>query len=480
MTATALPIMTQTLQAKNGSGRVLQIGHVLWLTLAAILIISLPNLADPMIRHDDYPALFADADMFWNKTLHEGRWINYIWHLRGYVTPSWLNFLVYQVLWAIFAAATATVVTRQRKLTFFRGALALMILVSPSALLISLWFNTLLPGLALVAAYALLACRISDRSLRLFLPIFVVLTFMAYTTYPLLLLAICLFKQEKRSIRNLVELLCLFAFSILVAVLLTYAINWQVHGIFGVPLADWRNATPAHSLQELYANLPKLWMTLGSFLAKSSHGFFPAQIFHVVLFTGSAFVLLRYEPMEALYLYAGLFIGIALVMCQVLKLGVFIPPRTFIFAWVFYGIAAVRAAEILSTKNPLAGRMACNAVMLIVGSYLLQNFNQASHYRDWQAETRQISRMLAETPAPLLIRGHPKKTTSGLRAGIQSDTAFQFRMRQLTGRNATLCSSEIYTCGKAVLGTEGSSPAGGFPAIIKVDELGTTIFFSDG
>ena len=150
-------------------------------------------------------------------------------------------------------------------------------------------------------------------------------------------------------------------------------------------------------------------MTLGSFLAKSSHGFFPAQIFHVVLFTGSAFVLLRYEPMEALYLYAGLFIGIALVMCQVLKLGVFIPPRTFIFAWVFYGIAAVRAAEILSTKNPLAGRMACNAVMLIVGSYLLQNFNQASHYRDWQAETRQISRMLAETPAPLLIRDTRKR-----------------------------------------------------------------------
>ena len=480
MTAAALPIVTQILHAENGSGRCLQIGHVLWLSLAAILVISLPNLADPMIRYDDYPALFADADMFWNKTLHEGRWINYIWHLRGYVTPSWLNYLAYQVLWAIFAAATATVVIRQRELTFFKGALALIILVSPSALLISLWFNTLLPGLALVTAYALLACRISDRSLRLLLPIFVVLTFMAYTTYPLLLLAICLFKQEKRSVRNLVGLLCLFAFSILAAVLLTYAINWQVHGIFGVPLADWRNATPAHSLQDLYANLPKLWMTLDTLLAKSSFDYYPAQVFHLVLFTGSAFVLLRYEPMEALYLYAGLFIGLALVVCQVLKLGVSIPPRTFIFAWVFYGIAAVRAAEILSTKHPFAGRMARNAVMLIVGSYLLQSFQQATQYRSWQVETRQISQMLAETPAPLLIRGHPMKTTSGLRAGVQSDTAFQFRIRQLTGRNPILCSSEIESCSRAVVGTKGSSTAGGFPATIIVDELGTTILFSDG
>jgi len=28
----------------------------------------------------DYPAFFGDAPVFWNKTLHEGRMLNYIWH----------------------------------------------------------------------------------------------------------------------------------------------------------------------------------------------------------------------------------------------------------------------------------------------------------------------------------------------------------------------------------------------------------------
>lgn len=171
---------------------------------------SLPNILDPMIRYDDYPALFAEGDLFWEKTLNEGRWVNYLWHLRGIVTPAWLNFGAYQALWALFAAATATVVMRHSGFTFLKATLALLILVSPSALLISLWFNTLLPGLALVALFSLLACKLSSRNINLLLPIFVVLTFMAYTTYPLLLLVICLYRHDNRSLPKLIALLTFF------------------------------------------------------------------------------------------------------------------------------------------------------------------------------------------------------------------------------------------------------------------------------
>ncbi|MEL6435067.1 MAG: hypothetical protein AAFQ28_14845, partial [Pseudomonadota bacterium] len=64
--------------------------------LLAVFCVSLPNLADPMIRFDDYPAYFADPTHFYMKTLSEGRWVNYWWHLRGFVTPSWANFALYQ------------------------------------------------------------------------------------------------------------------------------------------------------------------------------------------------------------------------------------------------------------------------------------------------------------------------------------------------------------------------------------------------
>lgn len=421
-------------------------GAVLWLCVAAVFAISLPNLSDPMIRYDDYPALFADGDLFWEKTLNEGRWVNYIWHLRKVVTPAWLNFAIYQALWALFAATLATVIVRQKGLTFFKGTLALLILVSPSALLISLWFNTLLPGLGLVAIFGLLACRVSNRTLNLLLPIFVVATFMAYTTFPLLLLAVSLFRQDERSIPKLIGLGALFTVSFVVAILLTYTINWSVHGIFGVPLAEWREATPAHNLVELRSNLPKLWETGNAFITKSSFGLFPAQVFHIALMIGATAVLVRYAPLEALYIYAGLITGVTLIVLQVLKLGVSIPARALIFVWVFYAIAVVRAAEILTTKHAFAGRMACNAAQLIVGSFLLQSYKQMNQYQGWQFETRQIGQMINSFEGPILVKGHPMLSASAIPAGVQSDLAFQFRMQHLVGRNVIMCAANEALC----------------------------------
>ncbi len=424
----------------------LRLAPTLWITLAAIFAMSLPNLLDPMIRHDDFPALLADGDLFWNKTLHEGRWINYWWHLRGVVTPSWLNFAVYQLFWAVFAAATATVVTRNKGAAFFTVVLALVILVSPSAMIISLWFNTLIPGLALVALFAVMACRLSDRAVLAWLPVFVILTFMAYTTYPLLLLAVCLFRQDQRSLFRLIGILALFTVSFLAAVLVTYTLNWQVHGVFGVPLDDWREATPAADIAGMLANLPKLWSVLSGFAVRTSFNYEPAVVFHLALFAGATLVLLRRAPLEALYLHAGLVTGLALVTAQVLKLGVTVPPRAFMFAWVFYAIAVVRAAQILSQGTALSGRMARNAVVLIAASYLVQGHILSGLFRPWQAETRALAETLSTLPDPILILGQPSQIPSGKEAGIQSDKAVPFRLRQMIGRNATLCGAGDPPC----------------------------------
>lgn len=456
----------------------LRMGVTLWVALAAVFLMSLPNLVDPMIRYDDFPALLADAELFWLKTLHEGRWINYFWHLRGVVTPAWLNFAVYQILWAVFAAATATVVTRNRGPAFFTLVLALVILVSPSAMLISLWFNTLIPGLALVAVFAVMACRLSERALLAWLPAFVILTFMAYTTYPLLLLALCLFRSERRSIVRLSGLLALFTASFLVAVLVTYALNWQVHGVFGVPLADWRAATPAADVAGLLANLPKLWSVLSDFAVSSSFNFGPAVLFHLTLFAGATLVLLRHDRMEAFYLHAGLVTGLALVTVQVVKLGVSVPPRAFIFAWVFHAVLVVRAAQILSERTVLPGRLARNAVALIVGSYGLQGHLLTLDFRPWQAETREIAGVLAVLPDPILIVGKPMLLASAHRAGIQSDEALPFRLRQLIGRDAVLCAELANGCGTPASEPNGYAMTTDTGVAIRVTGSGTVVDLS--
>lgn len=220
--------MTAAMATNIGSGRkthALKLGPTLTVVLVAALVMSAQNLLDPMMRHDDYPAFFGDAPAFWNKTLHEGRWLNYIWHLRGYVTPAWVNFAVYQALWAVFVASLAVVASGPKGTNWFTLVLALMMMVSPSAMLISLWFNTLIPGLAVVALYAFLACRVSNGMLRALLPIFVIVSFMAYTTYPVLLLAVCIAKTKNRSLKDLAGLMALFCASFVVAVVTVYAIN---------------------------------------------------------------------------------------------------------------------------------------------------------------------------------------------------------------------------------------------------------------
>lgn len=419
---------------------------VLLVTLVAILAVSLPNLADPMIRFDDYPAFFADPSGFWAKTLHEGRWVNYIWHLREVITPAWLNFAVYQALWATFAAALSVAALGRGGLGWFSVTLALMIVVSPPAVLISLWFNTLLPGLALVALYAVLACKLSQRQVRLVLPVFVALTFMAYTTYPLLLLAVAMVRTRRRSLVDLVFLLALFTASFIAAVLLTYALNWQAHGVFGVPLADWREAVPAADLTGYLANLPTLWGSLVDFLDKTSFGFFPATVFHLCLLVGSLAVLLRRVPLEALYLAAGLVTGLCLVAVQVMKLGAIVPPRAFIFAWVLYAVIVVRAAQELSRTPAMSGRLARNAALLIVGSYLLQVFQQYIVYRDWQSETRQIGAVIAGIPGPVFVEGQPMGTLAARQAGVQNDLGLAFRVQQLTGQPVAFCSENGVSC----------------------------------
>ena len=411
-------------------------GGLFLICVVAILAISLPLLGDPMVRHDDYPALFAQPEGFWEKTLHEGRWLNYIWHLRGFETPAWLNYALYQALWATFAAALASVAAGSTQVSKFSVSLAFFILISPSALLISLWFNTLLPGLALVALFAVLACKLSERTMLWLLPVFVALTFMAYTTYPLLLLAVCLCHQKRRSLGRLFMLLALFTASFIAAVLLTYTINWFVHGVFGVPLDDWRKATPAADWNGILANVDKLWETLGKFAITSSFNFPAAVYFHLCVFLIALFTLFRFAPLEGLYLLAGLVTGLTLVVAQVLKLGVEVPVRSFIFVWVFYALILMRAAALLSQTHALASRTIYNAAFLVIASYALQSYKQAGVYTDWQTETRQLAQTLAATAKPIRFTGHPKSTAAAQRAGIQVDDGFQERIYQLTGQRA--------------------------------------------
>ena len=424
----------------------LKITPVLWVSLAFLFLVSLPNLLDPMIRHDDFPALLGYGDVFWNKTLHDGRWINYIWHLREIITPSWLNFAVYQLCWAIFAACVAMLASPSQKPTVFTVLLAALVLLAPPATLISSWFNTLQLGLAIIALYAVIVCRCSERTSRLLLPVFTVPALMAYTTYPLLLLALCLMRTRNRSLLDLFLLLALFAASFVGALLVTYALNWYVHGIFGVPLAEWRQAAPAQSVTEMWANLPWVTETFILFFGKSSFASNGVFFANVTFLTLATLVMLRRAPLEALYLYAGLLTGVALVIVQALKLGIVVPARALIFFWVFYAVIIVRGVQLLNIKPTLAARLGIAALIVTICCYGAQAHKRYTLYHEWQGQTRQTAAELAAYASPVYVFGRAMHSAAGLRAALQSDHGLYFRMTQLIGHELIMCDNEEADC----------------------------------
>ena len=419
---------------------------VFGLALIAVMVISAANLLDPVIRYDDYPALFADPEGFWSKTLSEGRWLNYVWHMREVVTPAWLNFAIYQAGWALFAAAFAVAVMPGKDRIWFACVLALTFLVAPPALLIAPWFNTLIPAMALLAGYAVLATRLSQYALRCLLPIFTLLTFLTYTTFPIILLLICLVRTERRSLKDLAGLITLFGTSFIASLLAVYALNWQVHGVFGLVLDASRSAVPAHDLSGVVGNLQLFSDTLAVFRQKMSFNSHAVMIFHLAMISAATLVIARRSPLEALYLHAGLWIGMALVTVQILKFGVTVPVRAYHFAWIAYAILILRACEELSRTPGLAGRMARNAVLLVTASYLLQVTIQFSAFRNWQAETRALAQDLATVPGPLFVTGILINHPSADKAGLQQPSALAGRIRQLTGRSVTLCETSPDAC----------------------------------
>lgn len=423
-----------------------RIAPVLWLSLGFIFLVSRPNLIDPMIRHDDFPALLGYGDLFWHKTLHEGRWINYLWHLREIMTPAWLNFALYQVCWAIIAACIAIAAVPARKPTIFIALLATMILLAPSATLISLWFNTLQLGLAIVALYAVIVCRCSERTARWLLPVFTLPALMAYTTYPLMLLALCLIRSRRRSLRDLFGLLTLFGGSFILAIGITYTLNWYVHGVFGVPLADWREATPAQSLGDLWTNLPVVQTTFAFYFEQSSFGSRTLLFAHATCLGLATFVMARRAPMEALYLYAGLLTGSALVALQSMKLGVQVPVRAMTFFWVFYAIIFVRGVQLLTPQTTLAARVGLSALIILVLSYAGQAHKVYTHFHDWQAQTRHTAQDLVGYSSPVYVFGRAMYSEAGRRAAIQSEWALFFRIEQLSGHRLIMCDSNAADC----------------------------------
>ncbi|MFS4580827.1 hypothetical protein [Phaeobacter sp. C3_T13_0] len=412
-----------------------------------LLIAAAFQLPDPLIRHDDYPALFGDAETYYIKTLMEGRWVNYLWHLRETLLPSWINYLIYNALWAVVLGCLAHNALGREAALWRKGAVALIAGLSAPALLISLWFNTLIPGMAILAIYALATTQLSERVCRWLLVPFVPMALTAYTTYPFFLLALCLTRADtQRSAKDLAALLGLFILCFALAMASIYSLNYLFHGVFGIPMAEWRMPNPAHDLASVLENIGLIGEFLSSSASLVSFHFMPLTLFQLVLFGWAVWEVGKSDPWRAVYPLAGICLGMALIFIQTVKTGITLPPRVSGFVWLYYAVLLGLMSQELTVRGAGWDRIGRNLLAFVAMIYLAFNILQHRDVTAWQTDSRRMVDQIIPVDGPIYVTGTYLSLSSGEKSGLQHDLSVAFRLTQLTGREVIMCAMGSTHC----------------------------------
>lgn len=443
---------------------------VLTLSTWCVLIVvsGFEQIADPFLRNDDFPAYLLRGDWYYPKTLEEGRWITYLWHLRPFHTAAWINYEVFLLGNALFAAALSlhALGTERRWLTALAAAI---VAVSPQAILLSGWFNSLIPSIWISATYAVLALFLSPAAGRNLLFVFIPLTLLSYSPYPLLLLLVCLVRADNRhSAKDYLMLMATFAVAFAFGMAIMFGINWAIHGVFGLHYSGWRSANVARDVSDLVANIPVLLDSYNWMLTGLGFGNRWLGILNVAAFFGALFVIARRNPLEAWYLLTGVLTGLALLSLLALKDGVFIFFRSTQFIWLTYGIVIARAyLVVIETASPRASTVVAGMASLLVISGILANQTYASLV-PFQAETRRIAAAIPADTREIRIHGNYADVPEVIEAQVQDESGLRLRLQSLSDVPTVYCETTPERC-------NGSEPASGGNASgtsIRIETLG--------
>lgn len=400
-----------------------------------------------MVRHDDFPALLADPSGFAEKTLTEGRWVAYLWHLRPWGGTTEINFAIYLALWSLFCAAFSVNALGKEATLWHVSALSILAAIGTPTLLISLWFSTQIPSLAIIAVYAVLSLYVSERSLRWLLFLFVPLSIMAYTTHALLLLLVCITRAEtRRSFRDLAGLVLQFMAAFAFGMLLVYTINYFYQGVFGIQVSEWRSPNPPKDLATLFQNLWLAVEVYGKFLHDLGFRFLPMSILHLGLFIVGSVVLLRQDLWRGLYILCGFAMGTGLIVLQIVMTGIDTPTRAATYAWPVYALIVVILIQTQEATLDLARRVLRIFVMAVIVLYTMQTANFYHKFPLWQSETRQLAQILPPGEGPIYLIGDFMTIDGAERAAIQSEAGLELRLKYLTGEVVILCNESPETC----------------------------------
>lgn len=444
--STALPIGRTV--SDDARARLFIFAYVFAGAFILALGVSWENLADPFVRHDDYPTVFGEAEEYYWKTLSEGRWLNYWYISLPFTLPTQVSFVLYLLAWSVFAAAFATYTIGPRVKVFpgARPLMAALIVLCPQAFDIAQWFNTVMPGIWVMAVYAAIALFVPFRIAVALLFVFVPLSFSAYNTYPFYLLALLLCRVDRdRSFADLVRVVAVFVLAFALAMLVTNALNWYFHGVFGIEEADWRAPNHVEELADLSQNLMKVvrfWQDVMLIYGMGNH-----LVGYLILVIPLllALIVLRHDRMLALYAITPVFLGMGLLTYYTLTTGIFVPVRATVFFWLVSCFLLVFGASLLAQTWPRQVILV-GMILTLVVFFSREFMVRFGYLQMWQATTKEMATNIPVESERLVIYG-PLATLTGAReAAIQSFDGLRFRLRYLTGVPGITCRQDDVDC----------------------------------
>lgn len=421
-------------------------GAVLFLVAYGVLLaVAGPSQwEDPFFHYDDAPALYALTDDYFHKAVSEGRWFNYLWHMREFRFSAAGNFQLYLVGWAAFIAAAAASIFRSGSLVF-PSLFAALVALGPQTTQMAGWYNSLVPGVWLLGLFAILALFLSERTGRWLMFFLVPVALQAYTPYPFLLLAICLFREDRpRNLRSLITVTILFCVALVIGILAVQALNYAIAGVFDVEPHKWRSPTPAEDFAGLIANLPKVGRSLLQLCLEIGFRQPILASFLVFMFAVGFLRLLRLSPHDALAVSVVIGVGLGLLLTYVLLEGILLPFRATSFLWFVLALCLVlpaRASYENGSRMFSMPTLVPLAVLLAILPFVFADFSRKT---SWQGYVDTIVEHIPEDAENVYIYG-PFATVARAPA-IDSIFDLRFHIIYKTGIFTYDCEAEPDRC----------------------------------
>ena len=419
---------------------------LLFLTLLALAAANWRSLPDPFLRHDDFPALLGFEDVV-SMTLNEGRWLNYWWVARDFFWSHQTHFVLYFLGWATFSAAFAASSLAPGTAFVWRATLAVLMALAPLHFNIAQWFNTLVPGVWVLALYALVVLFTRWQVATALLLVFSPLGFSAYTTYPFLMFGMLAARWDlPQDRRTYLTVTAAFVAAFALSVLAAYTLNYLHYGIFGIPPAPWRHPNPLINLADIGENLARLKALVYPVILGLGMGY--PQVGLLTFWIGilSLYALFRSDHARSGFVVTPVIMGLGLLAANVVLTGVVFPVRAAIFLWLAMIFAMVRLAKRVSSGT---GRLVI-AVLLLWSLILFYGYqidrNIRLFYTGWQTVTRELAQQVPPDSTAIRIYGDYNALPEAQLARIQSLWGLRMRLEYLTGVPAIDCTETPRAC----------------------------------